>query len=448
MAPTNFQPISDAEQKAMLAAVGAKTFDELFAHIPPELQTGDFGRIPEGLSEAEMMQAAQRLAAKNSATLVNFCGGGFYDHFIPAAVNSLSSRGEFFTAYTPYQPEASQGTLQAIYEYQTAIVRLTGLDVANASLYDGGTALFEALTLALRHTDRNRVLVDEGVNPIYRTMLRSYTVNLNIEYVEVPLAAGRADREAFQRLLDNRTAAVIVQNPNFFGCADDLSDLAAAAHAVGALLAVSVYPVALALLKTPAEMGADVATGEGQSLGLPLAFGGPYLGFMAVRKDLVRRMPGRIVGATQDGQGRRGFVLTLQAREQHIRRDKATSNICTNEALCALRALMFLSLLGKQGFVDLARKCADTAAYACAKLTSLPGVRLAFPQPFFNEFALELPRDASHVIGDLLDHGIAAGFPVARYYKGLDRVLLLAFTEKRTREEVDILAAHLSAALA
>jgi len=393
------------------------------------------------------MQQLRALAGRNAVNLTNFCGGGFYDHFIPAAVDALASRGEFYTAYTPYQPECSQGTLQAIYEYQTAMVRLTGLDAANASLYDGGTALFEGMMLALRQTGRAAVLVDEGVNPIYRTMLRSYTRNLSIAYREVPLADGLADRAAFRGLLNDRVAAVVAQTPNFFGCLDDLSDLAELAHAAGALLVTSTYPVSLGICKTPGEMGADVATGEGQGLGLPLSFGGPYLGFMAVRKALVRKMPGRIVGAARDAQGRRGYVLTLQAREQHIRREKATSNICTNEALCALRAIIFLSLLGRDGFVELAEKCAATAAYAHRRLREIPGVRLRYAQPFFNEFALELPCDASDVVSRLVDRGLAAGFPVSRYYQGMERVLLLAFTEKRTVEEMDILAARLAAAV-
>jgi len=447
MPHTTFCSASSDDIRSMLAAVGASSFDDLFAAVPADLQTDAFNGVPPGLPEYEMLEELRGLAARNAGGLTHFCGGGFYDHFIPSAVDALVSRGEFFTAYTPYQPEASQGTLQAIYEYQTAIVRLTGMDAANASLYDGGTALFEGVTMALRIADKPRVLVDEGVNPIYRTMLRSYIANLNIQYAEIPVAGGAVDRDAFGAALrQGDVAAVVVQNPNFFGCVEDLSDLAAAAHAAGALMVVSAYPVSLGLLKTPGEMGADIATGEGQSLGLPLAFGGPYLGFMAVRKAHMRRMPGRIVGATRDAQGRRGFVLTLQAREQHIRRDKATSNICTNEALCALRALMYLTLLGRQGFVDVARACAANAEYACRRLTSIPGIQLAFDRPFFNEFAIRLPRDASEVTARLLDKGFAVGFPVSRYYRNMDRVLLLAFTEKRTKEEIDLLAARLEAA--
>ena len=446
MSHTNFTSASETEIREMLAAVGASSFDDLFQDIPAGLQADD-PDIPEGLSELEALAVLRRLASRNAAHLVNFCGGGFYDHFIPSAVGQLSGRGEFFTAYTPYQPEASQGTLQAIYEYQTAIVRLTGMEAANASLYDGGTALFEAVTMAMRATDRSVVVMDEGVNPIYRTMLRSYLAGLNIACREVPMKDGRADRAALGAALGSDAAAVVVQNPNFFGVCDDLSDVSAMARAAGAMTVMSTYPVALGILKTPGEMGADIATGEGQCLGLPLSFGGPYLGFMATLKKHIRRMPGRVVGVTRDQDGRRGFVLTLQAREQHIRRDKATSNICTNQALCALRALSHLTLLGKEGFVQLARVCAANAEYAFQRLTSIPGVRARFDAPFFNEFALDLPKPAADIIGMLSDHGIAAGFPVGRYYRGMENVLLLAFTEKRTKEEIDVLASRLEAAV-
>ncbi|MBI9020761.1 MAG: aminomethyl-transferring glycine dehydrogenase subunit GcvPA [Verrucomicrobia bacterium] len=446
MSHTSFACTSSFDEEAMLQAVGAESFDDLFSQIPADFQTDSFD-VASGLSEMEMMQHIRKLARKNSSDLTNFCGAGFYDHFIPAAVNSLTSRGEFFTAYTPYQPEAAQGTLQAAYEYQTAIARLTGMEVSNASLYDGGTALFEGLMMALRITKRNRVLVDTGVSPIYRTMLRSYTRNLKIEYVEVPLSDGAADRAAFAEQLNDQVGAVLLQNPNFFGCLDDLTDLIEQVHAVKAVAVLSTYPIALGLVKTPGEMGADIVTGEGQSLGLPLSFGGPYLGFMATRKKLVRNMPGRIVGATQDDQGRRGFVLTLQAREQHIRREKAASNICTNTQLCALRSIIYLSLLGKQGFADVSRQCMDRAGYAWTRLNAIDGVEPLFDRPFFNEFAIKLPKDAGDVVSDLIEEGIAAGFPAGRYYEGMENVLLCAFTEKRTKMEIDILAAKLEAVL-
>jgi glycine dehydrogenase subunit 1 len=446
MSISPFACTSPDDEKAMLASIGAKSFDDLFAHIPAEFQSDEFN-LPDGLSEMEMMQQIRAVARKNSSDLTNFCGAGFYDHFIPAAVNSLTSRGEFFTAYTPYQPEAAQGTLQAMFEYQTAITRLTNMEVSNASLYDGGTALFEGMMMALRITKRNRVLVDEGVSPIYRTMLRSYTRNLKIEYREVPMSGGLADRTAFTKQLDNTIGAVLLQNPNFFGCLDDLTDVIAQTHNAGAIAVVSAYPISLGVVKTPGEMDADIVTGDGQSLGLPLSFGGPYLGFMSTKKKYVRNMPGRIVGATQDGQGRRGYVLTLQAREQHIRREKAASNICTNMQLCALRSVIYLSLLGKHGFADVARQCMDRAGYAWTRLKAIKGVEPLYDRPFFNEFALKLPKDAGEVVSDLISEGIAAGFPAGRYYAGMENVLLCAFTEKRTKVEIDILAAKLEAVL-
>ncbi|MDD3277223.1 MAG: aminomethyl-transferring glycine dehydrogenase subunit GcvPA [Kiritimatiellales bacterium] len=446
MSISPFACTSPDDEKAMLESIGAKTFDDLFVHIPADFQSDEFN-LAKGLSEMEMMQQIRAVSRKNSSDLTNFCGAGFYDHFIPAAVNSLTSRGEFFTAYTPYQPEAAQGTLQAMFEYQTAITRLTNMEVSNASLYDGGTALFEGMMMALRITKRNCVLVDEGVSPIYRTMLRSYTRNLKIEYREVPMSGGLADRDAFAKQLDSTVGAVLVQNPNFFGCLDDLTDLIAQAHGVGAIAVMSAYPISLGIVKTPGEMDADIVTGDGQSLGLPLSFGGPYLGFMATKKKYVRNMPGRIVGATKDGQGRRGYVLTLQAREQHIRREKAASNICTNMQLCALRSLIYLSLLGKDGFSDVARQCMDRAGYAWTRLKAIKGVEPLFDQPFFNEFALKLPKDAGEVVSELISEGIAAGFPAGRYYEGMENVLLVACTEKRTKKEIDILAAKLESVL-
>ncbi len=432
----------------MFKSLDIRDFDELFAAIPAELRTEEMD-IPEGLSEMEMMQQVRKMARKNSTDLVNFCGAGFYDHYIPAAVDALSSRGEFYTAYTPYQPEASQGTLQAAFEFQTAICRLTGMEVANASLFDGGTALFEGIMMALRHTKRNKVLVDQGVNPIYRAMLRCYTQNLSVDYQEISLSKnGVANRAAYAEALDEEVGAVVLQNPNFFGCLDNLAELIERIHAVKALAIMSVYPMALSHVETPGAMGADIVTGEGQSLGLPLNFGGPYLGFMATTKKLVRKMPGRIVGETSDAQGRRGYVLTLQAREQHIRREKATSNICSNVQLCALRAIIYLSLVGREGFLEVGRDCMDRASYAWHKLTKIPGVTPAFTRRFFNEFAVRLPKDASDVVSALVDQGIAAGFPVGKYYKGLENVLLLSFTEKRTKEEIDIMVAKLESVLA
>jgi len=431
---------TEAQQREMLSAIGVESVEDLFADIPPELRCTGLD-LPGGLTEQEVRLKIAAMAEKNSSGLTNFLGGGFYDHFIPAALDAIVSRSEFYTAYTPYQPEISQGTLQAIYEYQSAICRLTDMEAANASLYDGGTAVYEAIMMALRITGRRRVIVDETVSPIYRKMVRSYTRNLGIALVETPSANGLADREAIAAQIDDDTAAVIVQTPNFFGCIDDVTDLGEMIHARGGVLIVSSYPIALGLLKPPGQMGADIVVGEGQSLGMCVSFGGPYLGFMATRKKYMRKMPGRIAGRTVDAQGREGFVLTLQAREQHIRREKATSNICTNQGLCALRALVYLSLLGKQGLPELARTCAAKADYLRERLLGVPGVTLRFPRRwYFNEFVLNLPVAADRVIRGLFNRGMAAGFPLGRYFPEMNNCLLVAVTEKRTKEEMDFLA--------
>lgn len=437
---------TDQQRAAMLKEIGL-TAKDLFADVPAALRCGGLD-LPEGLSEQEVRNRLASIAAKNYIHLTCFLGGGFYDHFIPSAVYALTSRSEFYTAYTPYQPEVSQGTLQAIYEFQSMICRLTEMEVSNASMYDGGTALYEAMMMALRVTRRNKVIIDDSVNPIYRVMIDSYTSNLKIDLVETENDGGLAGREAILKALDDKTAAVMVQNPNFFGCIDDFTDLADAAHAKGALLIVSCYPISLGILKTPGAMGADIVTGEGQSLGLPMSFGGPYLGFMASRKKYVRQMPGRIVGETVDGQGRRGFVLTLQAREQHIRRDKATSNICSNEALCALSAHVYLCLLGKEGLRETAQLCANKASYAYERLTAIPGVRPHFPAKWvFNEMVFDLPCDAAEAAARLIEKGYAAGFPLSRYYKGMKNSLLIAVTEKRTKQQIGMLAEELEAIL-
>ncbi|MCK5805952.1 MAG: aminomethyl-transferring glycine dehydrogenase subunit GcvPA [Lentisphaeria bacterium] len=437
---------TDEQREEMLTEIGL-TMNDLFANIPPACRCDGLD-LPEGLSEQEVRAHLADIAGKNHTDLTLFLGGGFYDHFIPAAVQAITSRGEFYTAYTPYQPEVSQGTLQAIYEYQSAICRLTGMESANASLYDGGTAIYEAMMMAMSATRRSKIIIDDAVNPIYRVMLESYTRNLNIELVTVPNGGGHADRDAIIAKLDRTTAAVIVQNPNFFGCIEDFTDLADSVHEHGALLIASCYPLALGILKTPGEMGADIVTGEGQSLGMPMSFGGPYLGFMATRGKLVRKLPGRIVGQTADGAGKRGFVLTLQAREQHIKRERATSNICTNEALCALTASVYLALLGKEGLRKTATLCSDKASYAYHRLTAIPGVEPHFHAKwFFNEFVLRLPCEAGDVIGRLIEKGFAAGFPLSRYYQGMDNCMLIAVTEKRTKQEIGMLAEALEAVL-
>ena len=417
-----YVPLTPAEEKEMMKVVGISSLDELYADIPTECRI-DKLNLPDGKSEMEVLTKLKKLAAQNRVDLTCFLGGGFYDHYIPAAIDPIVSRGEFLTAYTPYQPEVSQGTLQAIYEFQTMICRLTGMEVANASLYDGGTALYEGMMMALRISRRNKVLMDSGVNPIYRKMIQTYTTNLDIELVEAPISHGQTDRKAFEELLDDSVGAVLIQNPNFFGAIDDFSDICEMAHAKKALVVASSYPISLALLKDPGSMDCDIVTGEGQSLGIPLGFGGPYLGFMATKKKYARKMPGRICGESVDAQGKRSFVLTLQAREQHIRREKATSNVCTNVALMALRATVYMSLIGKEGLKEIAQTCYDRAAYARDRFNTIEGVSVKTSAPTFNEITIELPVDANDIIPAMIEKGIAIGWPLGRYYKDMQNHL-------------------------
>ncbi|EPR44256.1 glycine dehydrogenase (decarboxylating) subunit 1 [Desulfovibrio sp. X2] len=440
-------PHTDEDVREMLSVIGASSVEDLFAEIVPALRPKSFD-LPDGLSEQAVLARMEGLSAKNASGLKSFLGAGFYDHHIPSVVDAITSRGEFYTAYTPYQPEASQGTLQAIYEFQSAMCRLMEMDCANASVYDGGSAIFEAMMMAARKTRRRRFVISESVSPIYRIMLTSYTINLNFELVTVPHRDGKTDTQALAAAIDKNTAAVLVQNPNFFGTAADLSDLFAAARAAGAVSVLSTYPVLQSVLKTPGAMGADVAVAEGQSLGLPLSFGGPYLGVMTSTKELVRQMPGRIVGRTTDLEGKTGYVLTLQAREQHIRRAKATSNICSNQALCALRALVHLCCLGEEGMRRTAAVCIERAHYAAERLTAIPGVSLLSDAPFGNEFAVRLPIGAFEAIDKLTAKGVVPGFPLGRYYEGLENCLLVACTEKNSKEDIGVMAEMLGGLLA
>ncbi|MCL2761279.1 MAG: aminomethyl-transferring glycine dehydrogenase subunit GcvPA [Desulfuromonadales bacterium] len=443
---SNYNPNTPSQQAEMLATIGVSSIEELFKVIPQELKAKSFD-IPKGMSEFEMLDKINSLASANSKDITFFIGGSFYDHYIPAAVDHLANRSEFYTAYTPYQPECSQGTLQALYEYQTAICRLTGMEVSNASLYDGATALAEAALMAIRITGRNRLILDDCVNPIYKRVLETYLANHDVELITLEPLNFSLNKEAAIKELNNNSAAIIVQTPNFFGSIDNLKDIAAKAHENGALLINSVYPVSLGLLATPAEMGVDIVVGDGQSLGNPLSFGGPAFGFIATSKKHIRNIPGRVVGETVDKEGRRGFVLTLQAREQHIKRHKATSNICSNQSLCALRGLIFLSLIGKEGFVEMARQNRNRAEYAKSLLSRVKGVSIEDSVPTFNEFVLKLPKSASEVTAALLKKGIAAGVPLGSYYKGMDNYLLVTVTEKRTKKEIELLAEELGRTL-
>jgi glycine dehydrogenase subunit 1 len=441
----SFVANTPAQRSEMLQACGVHSVDEFFACIPESVRPRSFD-IPPPKSELEIYEFFRDIARRNYSHLTNFLGGGVYDHFIPAAVDAVSSRSEFYTAYTPYQPEMSQGTLQAIYEYQTSICRLTGMQASNASLYDGGSALFEACKMAVQATGRKKVVVDGNLNPVHSTMLCSYSPGHAIDLKPAPRSLEQVDRSQLLPMLDDQTAAVVLQNPNFFGVVDDYSDVAKHCHEKGILVIMSVYPISLALLKSPGEMGADIVTGEGQSLGIPLSFGGPYLGFMTTTRELVRKMPGRIVGRTTDRNGREAFVLTLQAREQHIRREKATSNICSNEALCALRAHLYMSLLGKEGLKSVARLCHAKTRYAMERIGSIPGVTVG-KAPVFNEFVARLPKEAGEVAGGLVERGIAPGLPLSRFFKGMNNYLLIAVTEKRNKFEIGSLAEALEAVL-
>jgi glycine dehydrogenase subunit 1 len=442
--------LSDKDKKEMLARVGVAKVDDLFGCIPEAVRLKRPLDLPAAQSEIELVRTIEAIGRKNAGTgLLSFLGGGAYEHFIPTVVDYLSSRGEFVSPYTPYQPEVSQGTLQAIFEFQTLVGQLTGLDIANASLYEGGTAVAEAVLMAQRVANRNKVVLARSLHPQFREVVRTYIKNLGVEAVEVPFGPdGRIDRGALGRLLDDKTAAVVCQSPNFFGVVEDIGALSEAAHAAKALsVAIVAEAVSLGLLEPPGKLGADIAAGEAQSLGVPVSFGGPYLGFIACKKDFMRQMPGRITGQTVDKDGRRGFVLTLATREQHIRRERATSNICTNQALCALRATIFMETLGKQGLREMAWQNAQKAAYAADRLGAVPGVKRRFSGPAFNEFVLELPKPWAAVDAALKAKGLIGGYGLEPAYPELKNAVLVCVTELRTRDQIDRLARTLQEVL-
>ncbi len=412
--------------------------DELFQDIPSPLRSPEFD-VPRGKSEMQTVEHLRHLASLNSTGLKSFLGAGFYDHYIPAAVSALVNRSEFYTAYTPYQAEASQGSLQALFEYQSTMCRLMDMDYANASVYDGGTAIYEAMMMAVRQTKRRKIIISEDINPIYQSMLKCYTKNLHLELIVVAQKDGLPDLETLQGALDDSCAALVVQNPNFFGYILDYSDLFSAARDNGVVSIISVYPIMQSVLKTPGEMKADIAVAEGQSLGLPLSFGGPYLGIMTCIRKLIRQMPGRVVGRTQDVKGREGYVLTLQAREQHIRREKATSNICSNQSLCALQALAYVCLTGPDGMRSIAAKGMELARYAASRLCSIQGVEMLNQAFYGNELAIKLPMNAYDLLSRMIPQGFVPGFPLGRYYPGMEDCLLMAFTEKNSQQDIGML---------
>jgi glycine dehydrogenase subunit 1 len=433
-------PHTDRDREEMLAAIGVGSVEELLEAVPegrryPRLELG------RALSEPEVLRLMMRLSERNRDVdhSISFMGAGAYNHYIPAAVSRITGRSEFYTAYTPYQAEVSQGTLQSIYEFQTMIANLMGMDVANASMYDGATAAAEGALLAVHFTRRKKVLVSRSFHPEWLRVLRTYTSGMGLE-IQVVGDEGepwKLDVQQAREALDDRTAALLVQYPNFFGHIEDVRALADAAHEAGALLVVSAYPIALGLLKSPGELGADIATGEGQPLGTELNYGGPYLGLFATRDKYVRYMPGRLVGATKDLEGNKGYVLTLQTREQHIRREKATSNICTNEALNALAATVYLSLMGRRGLPEVARLCLNNAHYLAEGIGGLPGWEVVTPETFFNEFVVRCPVPAAEVVSRLLEQDILAGVPLDRFMPAHADKLLVCATEMNTRAEMD-----------
>ncbi len=434
-----FIPTTAANRKEMLKTIGVSDFKELLEAIPEETRFKGELNLPEPLSEIEVTRLLKEIADKNehAGTHVCFLGGGAYDHFIPAAVDHVISRSEFYTAYTPYQPEVAQGNLQSIYEYQTMIANLTGMDVANASMYDGASALAEAALLIQSQTQKDEVLVSKTVHPFYRRIVKTYCQRSGVCLKEVGMKDGTTDLDQLKQMVNDKTAGLLVQHPNFFGNLEEVEEIEKNIHAVGGLYGVSVDPISLGLLKTPGEYGADVATGEGQALGNSLNFGGPYVGIFAVTKPLIRRLPGRLVGVTVDTQGRRGFVLTLQTREQHIRREKATSSICTNEQLCALASTVYLALMGKQGLPTVAHLCIQKAHYLAKQLEKIKGVDLLFSIPFFKEFAIRSPVPPKQIITKMREEKIFAGIDLSRFDYGIENGLLITVTEKRTREEMD-----------
>jgi glycine dehydrogenase subunit 1 len=435
----DYVQITPKQREEMLHAVGAKSMDDLLKQIPADFRLDEPLKLPPALDELSLRQHLSELAAqdKPAGEKVCFLGAGAYDHFIPSVVDFLAMKGEFLTAYTPYQAEASQGSLQAFFEFQTMICQLTGMEVSNASLYEGATALAEAAIMALNITGKREIIVSEGVHPHYRQVLKTYLSDLPALYKEVPLKHGVIDTQELESELEADTAAIICQSPNFLGHIERVETVTKFAHANESLMIQVFNPLSLGLLKHPGEMGVDIAVGEGQPLGIPLQFGGPYLGLFATKMQYVRKMPGRLVGQTVDAEGKRAFCLTLQTREQHIRREKATSNVCTNQGLLALRASVYMAAMGPAGLREAAQLCYNKAHYLATRLEQV-GIQRKFPQqPFFNEVLVQLDKPVEEVMDAASRAGILAGYAIGRDYPELSDCLLIAVTEKRTKAEMD-----------
>jgi glycine dehydrogenase subunit 1 len=431
-------PNSPEERDEMLAEIGLATAPDLFRSIPKDVQLNRKLNITDPLAESEVIAAMETMAAKNTgAVKPSFLGAGVYSHFSPTIVDHLIQRSEFFTSYTPYQPEISQGTLQYIFEFQTLVCQLTGMEVANASMYDGSTAMAEAYLMAQRVTRRDKIVVATSVHPEYRAVAETYAQHGDTEIVEIDFdqATGRVSG---LEALDDKTAALVVQSPNFFGCTEDLQALADSAHSVGALFVVVVTEaISFGLLKPPGAFGADIVVGEGQSWGVPMGFGGPHVGLFATQEKYVRQMPGRLAGVAYDKNGNRGFVLTLSTREQHIRREKATSNICTNQGLIALAATIYMEAMGKKGLQEVAEQNAQKAAYAKRRISELSGYSIPFSAPTFNEFVVRGDRPADKLLGAIREKGIIGGFALSKYYAGHDNDFLVAVTETNSKGQID-----------
>lgn len=439
-----YLPMTEADRKEMLEAIGIQSVDELFADIPERVRFKGEYNIKKAKPETALFRELSILAGKNKdlKTNVSFLGAGVYDHYIPAIVDHVISRSEFYTAYTPYQPEISQGELQAIFEFQTMICELTGMDVANSSMYDGGTALAEAALLAANQTKKKKVLVSQTVHPETREVLKTYAKGQNIEVEEIPHHQGITNIDALKNMMSGEIGGVMIQYPNFFGQIEPLSSIEEIVHQEKAMLIVSSNPLALGVLAPPGKFGADIVTGDVQPFGIPLSFGGPTCGYFAVKKQLMRKIPGRLVGQTVDEEGKRGFVLTLQAREQHIRRDKATSNICSNQALNALAASVAMAALGKKGVKEMAYQNIQKANYAKNFLLG-KGFEIPFQGPIFNEFVVKLKQPVSFVNKRLMEKGIIGGYDLGRDYPELENHMLVAVTELRTKEEIDFFVKEL-----
>jgi glycine dehydrogenase subunit 1 len=440
-------PNSPEERTEMLHQVGLSSAADLFDSIPQDLRLTRNLNTTSALSEIELLAGFEQLATRNpAAQRTSFLGAGAYQHYIPTIVDHIISRSEFFTAYTPYQPEISQGTLQAIFEFQTLVCQLTGMEVANASMYDGSTALAEAVLMAERVTKRSKVVTCGAIHPEYLEVITTYVQHAGIELVQGEVDANTGQTAAVDGLLDDKTAALVVQSPNFFGCIEDVTALAAQAHAVGALLIVCVTEaISLGLLKSPGACDADIVVAEGQSFGVPLSFGGPYVGLFATREKYARQIPGRLVGEAYDKAGRRGFVLTLATREQHIRREKATSNICTNEGLIALASTVYLETMGRRGLQEVAAQCAQKTAYAAKQIAALEGFSIPFTGPRFNEFVVRSPGSAKDLLARLAtENNITGGLPLSRYYPDRPNEFLVCVTEMNSRAQIDALVAALA----